>query len=110
MNCTPFMVRALALIFAITPNFAHSEAASPLVGADPEQLKKRDQLVVENQLHDETLRKELATATAELARLKTANELERARVDGELVRKRNELEKARVEVEHLSTQAALESA
>src|SRR5258708_1450821 len=99
MNRTPFMGVALATILAILPLSAHAESAAPLSGADPEQVKKRDQLVVENQLHDETLRKELAAANAELLRIKTATELERVRVDGELVRKRNEVEKARVEME-----------
>ena len=104
------MVSTLATILATLSNFAHAQTTASLFGADPEQLKKRDQLVVENQLHDETLRKELAAANSELLRLKTTTELERVRVDGELVRKRNEVEKARVEMEQISTQAALESA
>src|SRR5215203_4555601 len=107
---TPFMVSVLATILASLPFSAQSQSSPPLCSADPEQLKQRDQLVIENQLRDETLRKELAAVTAELTRVKTTTELERVRVDGELVRKRNEVEKARVEMEQISIQAALENA
>src|SRR5688572_14101881 len=81
------------------------------VAAEPIELQKqRDQLLLENQISDETLRRELAGAAAESARLKSESELQRARLDRELMMKRAEIEKTRLEMEELSAQLALETA
>jgi ATP-dependent Clp protease protease subunit len=104
------MGRAVVIFCVIAPLFAQAENSAPPLGADPGQVKKRDQLIVENQVKDEALRLELAEANAELTRLKTNTELERVRVEQELVRKRNELERTRVEIEQINTRTAMESA
>lgn len=104
------MVSVLAVIFATSVIPAHGQTGAQASTANTEQIRKRDQLLIDNQLNDETLRKELAATNAELARIRTATELERVKVDGELVRKRNELEKTRVEMEEINARAALESA
>ena len=112
MNSTS-LTAVLAIVCASFLVPAHAQVATATVPATPEATnlqQQRDQLLLENQLHDETLRKELATASAELARLRSQSELARARADRELVEKRAELEKARLEMEEIGTRVSLESA
>ncbi|MDQ3620891.1 MAG: ATP-dependent Clp protease proteolytic subunit [Verrucomicrobiota bacterium] len=98
------------------------ESSVPRLGneaEDPAQLseapnaelhRQRDQLLLENQLGDEALRKELAEANAQLARYRTASELARARAEDELTLKRIEIDKARLDAEEITTRLSLESA
>jgi ATP-dependent Clp protease protease subunit len=84
---------------------------APVPPADPVEMQRvRDQLLLENQLNDETLRRELAAAVAEGARLKSETDLQRARMDRELMLKRAEIEKARLEMDEISTRLSLETA
>lgn len=71
---------------------------------------QRDQLVLENDLRDETLRKEMAAQKTELLRFKLAAELAWAKADRELTQKRLEIERARTEKEEIAGRAALENA
>jgi ATP-dependent Clp protease protease subunit len=99
----------LTLVASTGRLFAGVDA--PVPATDPTEMQRqRDQLVLENQISDEALRRELAAAAAESARLKSENELQRARLDRELMLKRAEIEKARVEMEDLSARLALETA
>ena len=71
---------------------------------------ERERLLVENQLHDELLRQELAPSTAELQKLKVETELARARVEKALQAKRAAIDQARLEAEEIASRAALETA
>ena len=106
------MVAPLAVFFTVLPSVAWAEmrTVSAVTGETAKMERQRDKLILENQLHEETLRKELSAATDELARLKSEAELERARVDRELSEKRGEVEKARIEMDQISTRGALETA
>ena len=114
MKSTP-LTALFAVISAGTtlPLYAGELAVAPAI-AQPAELatlqRERDQLVLENQLQDETVRKELAAAGAELARLRSESELARARADRELIEKRTALDKARLEMEEIGTRVSLESA
>jgi len=99
----------LTLVASTGTLFAGVEAPVPATDAT-EMQRQRDQLLLENQIADETLRRELATAAAESARLKSESDLQRARLDRDLVLKRAEIEKARIEMEDLSARLALETA
>jgi ATP-dependent Clp protease, protease subunit len=95
-----------------------SEQISPIAGSNdssgplsiPALQDERDRLSLENQLRDEALRKELASQTAELQRIKVETDLARARADHAVAEKSAELQKARTEMEEINTRLALESA
>ena len=112
MNLFAFMGLPLAVILALLPTsgFAEINAALPASADTVKMQRQRDKLMLENQLRDETLRQELATASAEVTRLKSEADLERARGDRELSEKRMEIEKARVEMDEISTRVALDTA
>jgi ATP-dependent Clp protease protease subunit len=99
----------LTLIASTGTVFAGVDAPVPAPDAT-EMQRHRDQLLLENQIADEALRRDLAGAAAESARLKSDAELQRARLDRDLMLKRAEIEKARVEMEDLSARLALETA
>ncbi len=110
----------LVTIFTTLVTSGHSEppasaapAASapiPVSGENVELVKQRDKLLLENSLHDEKLRQELAATQTELAHLKNENELMRARADRVLAEKKLEIDAAKVEMEALTSSAALENA
>jgi ATP-dependent Clp protease protease subunit len=105
------MVASLAVFFSVLPSATLAEMRTVAAGnGDPAKMQRqRDRLILENQVHEETLRQELSAANDELARLKSAAELERARVDRELSEKRMEIEKARTEMDEISAFGALET-
>ncbi|HEV7868083.1 MAG TPA: ATP-dependent Clp protease proteolytic subunit [Chthoniobacteraceae bacterium] len=77
--------------------------------ATTELRGQREQLLLGNQVREETLRKELASSNEELQRIRTGSELERAKTDRELLQKRIAIEKARIEIEEINARVALES-
>jgi len=112
MKLSPVMVAPAAVLFAFLLSPAMAEIRTvPGEDNDAEKIRRqRDKLAVENQLHEEMLRKELSPANDELARLKSTTDLERARAEKELSDKRAEIESARVEMDEISTRGALETA
>lgn len=120
-----YMIRASRLLsglalsaLCLSPAIAHDSgqkapSGSQAVSESPataEIRSQRDQLVIENQIRDETLRRETASQAEELERIKLETQLTRARADRELAQKRLEIEKAKLEMEEISTAVALESA
>jgi ATP-dependent Clp protease protease subunit len=91
-----------------TRESAATESAESLVS--PELRAQRDRLVIENQIRDESLRKELGDEHAELQRLKLAGELARARVEQESLIHRATIEKSKLELDAIDASLALESA
>ncbi|HEX8313126.1 MAG TPA: ATP-dependent Clp protease proteolytic subunit [Chthoniobacteraceae bacterium] len=89
---------------------ASSVQTAPVEPETAELLRQRERLLLENQLHDENLRKELAAAQAELQRIRTSAELVRAKADRELVQKRLEIDEARMAAEEINAQLTLEAA
>ena len=112
MKLSPVMVAPVALLFAFLISPAMAEIRTvPGEDNDADRIRRqRDKLAVENQLHEEMLRKELSSANDELARLKSTTDLERARAERELSDKRAEIESARIEMDEISTRGALETA
>ena len=111
MNPSAFMVTllsSLAITVCPIPTFAEMAAAQSSDG--DLKIRQRDKLILENQLHEESLRKELSSASGEVARLKSEAELARARLDRDLTEKRSEIEKARIEMDEISSRVALETA
>jgi ATP-dependent Clp protease protease subunit len=110
----PNMVLVVATIFATLVTSGHTEppaSAAPTTTDDTGQLtRQRDRLLLENSLRDEKLRQELASSQAELAHLKSENELMKARAEQALAEKKLEIDAAKIELEALSSSAALESA
>src|SRR6187551_2975437 len=82
---------------------AAEECASTLVCASPAQAQvERDRLYLENQLREERLRKELSESNAELQRIKTQVDLNRAKADQALADRNLEIQKARLEMEEIN--------
>jgi ATP-dependent Clp protease protease subunit len=100
----------VATIFATLLTSGHTEPPATTTNETAKLTRQRDQLQLENSLRDEKLREELASQTAELARLKSQAELLRARVESELAEKRLAIDTAKVEMEVLSSRTALEQA
>jgi ATP-dependent Clp protease protease subunit len=90
------------------PTASNSDSSESLV---PSELRaERDRLVIENQIRDEALRKELADQHAELQRLKIEGELAKAKVERESLLHRVAVEKAQAEMSAIDASLALESA
>ena len=105
---TPSIASAGATVTAVTTVVASS--ATPVGAETAELLRQRELLVLENQVREETLRKELASSQAELQRLKTEADLARARTEREFSEKRAEIEKTRLAAEEINVGLALETA
>jgi len=111
----PNMGLVVATIFATLVISGHAEPPASDAPAAPnsetaELTRQRDRLQLENSLRDEKLRQDLANTQAELAHLKSENDLMRARADRVLAEKKIEIDAAKVEMEALSSSAALENA
>jgi len=111
------MALVVATIFATLVTSGHSEPpapAAPITTTPADEtvalVRERDRLLLENSLRDEKLRQELATAQAELARLKSESDLLKAKADRILAEKKIEIDAAKIEMEELSSSAALENA
>lgn len=104
----------VATIFATLITSGHTEPpapAAPATKSDTADLtRQRDRLQLENSLHDESLRRELATAQAALARLKSEAELLKGRSDRQLAERRVAVDAAKVELEAINSRVALETA
>lgn len=125
-QCTCFMprlarttLRSLTVTLLLSATFAGQveevspEAAEILEKAERtlnELQTERDRLSLENQVREEALRKELATKTDELQRIKAETDLARAKTDRMVAEKNSDLQQARSEMDELSTRLALESA
>jgi ATP-dependent Clp protease protease subunit len=111
---TPNMGLIVAIFIATVVTSGHTEPPAPeapiTIDKSVELKLQRDQLQLENSLREEKLREELASPTAELARLKSEAELMKARVEHELAEKRMAIDAAKLEMEILSTRTALENA
>ncbi len=82
----PNMALVVATIFATLVISGHAEPPASDAPAAPSSdtadlTRQRDRLELENSLRDEKLRQDLAETQAELAHLKSENELMRARAD-----------------------------
>ncbi|HEY3899891.1 MAG TPA: ATP-dependent Clp protease proteolytic subunit [Chthoniobacter sp.] len=111
----PNMGLIVATIFATLAISGHAEPpasdAPTAAASDTAELtRQRDRLVLENSLHDEKLHQDLAASQEELARLKSENDLMKARADRALAEKKIEIDAAKVEMESLTSSAALENA
>jgi ATP-dependent Clp protease protease subunit len=84
--------------------------AVPEEAATAQLRIQRDRLLLENQVREETLRKELAATNSEYQRLKGESDLAKIKADRELAQKRTEIERARIEIEQIGAQQSLESA
>lgn len=103
----------VVIIFTTLATTAHAEpppSAAPPATDTTELMRQRDRLLIENQLRDETLRKELSATQAELTRLKSEAELARARAERELAEQRLVIDRTKVEMEQITSKVALESA
>ena len=111
MNPSAFMVTMLSsLAITVCPIPTLAEIAAAQLPNGEVKIRERDKLVLENQLHEESLRKELSSANAEVARLKSEADLARARLDRDLTQKKIEIEKARMEMDEINSRVALETA
>lgn len=108
------MALVVATIFATMVTSGHSEtpASTPTSTADDTAAltRQRDRLQLENSLHEETLKRDLASAQAELVRLKSEAELLKARAERELAERRVAIDAAKLEMEAINSRIALETA
>jgi ATP-dependent Clp protease protease subunit len=104
----------VATIFATMAISGHTEtpaSTAPATTDDSADLaRQRDRLQLENSLRDETLRKELAAAQTEVARLKAESDLLKAKAERAIAEKKIQIDAAKIEMEALNSTAALESA
>jgi ATP-dependent Clp protease, protease subunit len=121
-------ILALAAGLAALP-FCNSTAAEPAPAAAPAAtvsvsaklqtppvdeamsalLKERDRLMAENQIREETLKKELATKTTEVRRLQAEADLAAARFNGQLDERQRSVQEKKLEMEEASVKVALET-
>ena len=108
------MALVVATIFATLVTSGHTETPAPVVPATTsdtaELARQRDRLLLENSLHDETLKRDLASTQAELLRLKSEAELLKARTEREMAERRLAIDMAKLEMEVINSKLALETA
>ena len=104
----------VAIIFATLVTSGHTETPAPTAPATTsdtaELARQRDRLLLENSLHDETLKRDLASTQAELLRLKSDAELLKARSERELAERRLAIDVAKLEMDAINSRLALETA